>query len=278
VGADRYGSDPAQPATPARDVRHASDLPRELVRALQDPGNAVEIEVEPIRGAPCAVLFAVDASRQRDARLAAELEAADLVVAEDEDAARLIGERVAHGAVDVTGRVLVVAARELPGATVTGALGRVDVETVGLPAPLAAAAASPSRAPVLLSAGDPPAVLRDAPARVRLVIEVAADEVVGTLRSAAELRRTPGAVLVQRSGSPIHIGIDDPVELWSNDPVHICLDPSVDEASLDPRVRHAVDGLLADGVATKVAARALAELTGWPKRRAYEYLLREGER
>ncbi|HZC70464.1 MAG TPA: DUF371 domain-containing protein, partial [Jatrophihabitans sp.] len=155
----------------------AHDLPRPLVEALRMPDSEVDVQVEPIRGRPCAVLFAIDPGRRNDPRLRAEIAAADLVVVEDEEAGRALGERVAHGAVPVDGRVLVVAARELPGTTVVAALDQVDVETVGLPPALAAAAGSPARGPLVLAETEPRAVLRDAPAAARVVVRAAADEV-----------------------------------------------------------------------------------------------------
>jgi hypothetical protein len=253
----------------------AGDLPRALAERLRDPSCRVEIDVEPVRGRPCAVLFALDPGRRQDDRLRAELAAADVVVTEDDEAARLLGERVATGPVEVAGRVLVVATRELPGQTVVGALPSVDVEAVGLPGQLAAAAASASRAPLLLApdGADPDEVLRDAPADVRLVLGLAADDVVPVLRRAAALRGSSGAVLVQGSAPPVHVHVDAPVELWSHQRVHLCLEPAAASAALDPRVGLAVDGLLADGVPTKTAARALAALTGWERRRAYEVVL-----
>ena len=42
---------------------------------------------------------------------------------------------------------------------------------------------------------------------------------------------------------------------------------------LDADVRAAVDGLLADGVATRTAARALSALSGWDRRRSYDAIL-----
>jgi hypothetical protein len=253
----------------------ASDLPRSLVEALRHPDNAVEVTVEPIRGRPCAVLFALDPSSPNDPRLGPELAAADLVVAEDEVAARLIGQRVAHGSVEVDGRVLVVATRELPGQTVVSALGSVDVETVGLAPPLAAAAASPSRAPLLIAPDgtDPRELLRDAPAGVRLVFETPAEEVLAVVRLAAESRGATGAVLVQENAPPVRYVAGAPIELPSHSPVHICFDAAPESTALDPRIRTAIDGLVADGVPTKTAAKALAALTGWDRRRAYDTVL-----
>jgi hypothetical protein len=253
----------------------ARDLPRPLAEALRNPDAVVEVTVEPIAGRPCAVLFALDPNRTGDPRLRAELAAADLVVAEDETAARLLGERVAHGPIHVDARVLVVAARELPGQTVVGALRNVDVETVGLPPPLAAAAASPSRSPVHIAptGADPSDLLRDAPAGVRLVLAAPADEVAALLALAAEVRGTAGAVLVQAHAQPIRVHADEPFELASSDRVHICFDAAPESTALDPRVREAIGELLADGVPTKTAAKTLAALTGWDRRRAYDTVL-----
>jgi hypothetical protein len=253
----------------------ASDLPRALVAALQQPGAEVAVDVEPLPGRLCAVLYAVDAERPDGARLSAELAAADLVVAEDDVAARAVGERVSSGRVEVTGRVLVLAAVELPGQSVVGALDSVDVETVGLPPALAAAAAFPARGPLLLAPPDSEvtAVLRDAPSATRLVVAVPADQVMAVLRQAAEIRGAEQAVVVQGSAAPVHVATDVPVELWGAEPAHLCFGPRTGTSELDPRVRAALDSLLDADVPTRVAARALADLTGWSRRAAYDYLL-----
>lgn len=250
----------------------ASDLPRDLVAALRDAATEVIVDVEPVAGPPTAVLFAVDPEAPDDPRLAAELAAADLVVAEDDRAAAMTGERVAHGPVDVTGRVLVLATRELPGATVLAALAdpAVAVETVGLAPAQAAAAASPSRGPILVARADPE-LLRSAPAGTRLVLVTPADRVAALLRTAAEIRGTTGAVLVEDFAPPRRI--DAHTELPGRDLVHVALDAAPRPDAIDPAVRAAVTGLLADGVSTKVAAKALAALTGWERRRAYDTVL-----
>jgi hypothetical protein len=256
----------------------ASDLPRTLVAALQRPDAQVTVDVAPLPGRLCAVLFAVDVDRRHDPRLAAELAAAEVIVAEDETAARLIGTRVSAAPTEVTGRTLVLAATELPGATVVDALGSTDVETVGLPPALAAAAAFPARGPVLLAPadGDVTALLRDAPAAARLVVAVPADQVMAVLRRAAEVRGAERAVIVQGSAAPVLVGTDVPVDLWGAEPAHVCFGPGPAASELDPRVRAAVDALLQEDVPTRVAARALAELSGWSRRAAYDYLLERG--
>lgn len=250
----------------------AADLPRSLVEAMRDPSTSVELEIEPVPGRRCAVLFALDPSRPRDSRLAAELSVADVVVAEDEDAANALGERVSHGAVPVTGRVLVVAARELPGAAVVQELAGVDVETVGLPPLLAAAAASPSRAPLVIAGpdDDPRVVLRDAPAAARVALAVPAEQLQTVLRTVAETRGSTQGVLVQPHSAPVRIDVDHAPQTGT---VYLCFDAAQGEAALDPRVRAAVVSLIANGVATKAAAAALAALTGWDRRRAYDAVL-----
>jgi hypothetical protein len=254
----------------------AGDLPRMLAEALRDPRAVVTVDVEPVPGPPCAVLFALDPGGRTDPRLAAELAAADLVVAEDAEAARRCGERVAHGPVAVEGRVLVLAVTDLPGATVAAALRAVEIETVGLPPALAAAAASPARGPVLLvpPGADARDLLRRAPAGTRLVVALPADRVPALLELAHDLRGVDSAVLVHASTPPRRVTADD--HPAGHDLVHVCLGAAEGGTALDPAVRTAIDGLLADGVATKTAARALAALTGWERRRAYDAVLAWG--
>jgi hypothetical protein len=253
----------------------ASDLPPSLVDALRDPATTVEVAVELIPAPPCAVLFALDPHRSGDRRLPAELAAADLVVAEDDEAARLVGERAGHGPIRVDGRVLVLATRELPGQTVLDALRTVDIETVGLSPRLSAAAASPSRGPLLIAPGDadPRDLLRRTAAGTRLVLTTPADRLPALLQLADETRGPIGAVLVQEYAPPLRIESGSSPELPNRSPVHICFDAAGESTSLDPAVWAAIDGLLADGVATKAVAKALAALSGWDRRRAYEAIV-----
>jgi hypothetical protein len=253
----------------------AADLPRTLVAALQDPTKTVEVTVEPIRGRPCAVLVALQEHGGNTAQLSAELAAADLIVAEDEDAARMLGERTSHGPVPVDGRVLVLAVRDLPGQSVLAALGRVDVETIGLPPALSAAAASPSRGPLLIApaGADPRALLRNTPAGTRLVLRSDADRLPALLAVADDIRGPRGAVVVQPYAPPLRVDAGIRPVLPSKDPVVVCTDADRGEAALDPRIQAALDGLLADNVPTKTAANALATLTGWDRRRAYDLVL-----
>ena len=264
----------------------ASDLPRELVAALHDRHTDVTVEVEPLPGRLCAVLFAADPGQPDDPRLRAELAAADAVIAEDAGAAGLVAAAgtaglvaawAAAGPMAVTGRTLVVATEDLPGRSVVADLAGVEVETVGLPASLAAAAAFPARGPLLLmpSGAEAATALRDAPAGARVVVEVAADEVMAVLRRAAHEHRAEQAVLVRGAAAPVRVTTDVPVELWGSDPVQVCFGPRVAYDGLDGRAQAAVSALLAEQVPTRAAARVLAELTGWPRRTAYEYVVEQ---
>lgn len=251
----------------------ARDLPRDLTDRLRDPRSVIIVEVERAPSPPCAVLFALDPSRPHDPRLSAELAAADVLVVEDDAAARLLGERVVRGQVEITGRTLVVASRDLPGTTVVAALRQVDVETVGLAPAHAAAAASASRGPVLIAppGADIRQLLRGTPAGVRIVLAAPAERVPALLRQAHELRGVAGAVLAADATPPRRIGLED--QLSGAQHVHVCLDASAEADSLDPAVRAAIEVLLADHVPTRTAAKALAALTGWERRRAYESVL-----
>jgi hypothetical protein len=254
----------------------AIDVPRSMVAALQRRDTDVTIEVEPLPGRHCAVLFAVDPDRSADPRLAAELAAADIVIAEDDTAARAAGVVAAtEGPASIGGRTLVLAADHLPGRTVVDALGAVDVETVGLPPALAAAAAFPFRGPIVLTphGDDPVRALRDAPAASMLVLEVRADEAMEVLRRGAEIRAARRAVLVQGSAAPVRVGTDVPVDVAGPEPVWLCFGPGNGDPGPDPRVRAAVDALVEEGVPTRAAARVVAELTGWSRRVAYDYVL-----
>jgi len=251
----------------------AADLPRSLVDALREPGAVVELTVEPIRGRPAVVLVALDPEAPLDPRVAAELAAADLVVAEDDAAGAVLGERVAHGTVRVAGRVLVAATRELPGTTVASQLASVPVDVLGLPPALTAAAASPSRGPLTVDeSGDPRALLRKVPAGHRLVVRTSTDEVAGLLSLARDVRGTGSAVLVAPESRPQRVRVEEYVTA-GRESVHLCFDAVTESTALDPAVEAAVRGLLADGVPTKTAANALAALTGWERRRAYETVL-----
>jgi len=266
-------SDRRRPGTLATEATAgAADLPRDLVARLADPSAVVGVLVETLRGRPAVVLAALDPQAPPDPRLGAELAAADAVVAEDEDAARHLGREVHRGPVAIEGRVLVVATRELPGTSVAGRSPDVPVDVLGLPPALAAAVASPGRAPLVLAgSGDPRALLRSVSPAFRLVVRAAAPEVAALLELAATHRGGAGAMVVAPDSRPRRLVAGDGVP--GRDLVHLCFDAVDESTALDPAVRAAVEGLLADGTPTKAAANALAALTGWERRRAYDTVL-----
>lgn len=259
----------------------AAELPRALVEASRSTETTVVVTLESVPSHACLVLFAADPSTLNDPRMAAELAVADVVVAEDAAARRLVG-RTNRAPSALEGRVLVVATSDLPGTSVPRkpceSVATFAVETVGLSARLAVAAASASRAPLVLvpDGADPREALRTTPAGHRVVLAVEHARLPAVLALAAELRGSADAVLAQEYAPPVRAvhGCALP-ELPSKDIVYCCLEPADAgaDAALDPAVRLAIAALLEDGVATKTAARALAELTGWPRRQAYDLLV-----
>jgi hypothetical protein len=246
----------------------AADLPPALVARLRDPSTVVTVTLDPRPNPPCLVLFAADPAVPGDPRLAAEVAAADTVVAADGTAARLVGNAAALPA-QITGRTLVVATSALPEGVVHG---DVPVETVGLLPEVAAAAAAPWPGPVLLATAQAPAeALRRAPARCRVVLATERRGLAALLRAARDIRGSTVAVVARDYADPVLVRVDDPGEFAGADRLFVC--PGPGDADLDPAVRAAVTGLLADGVPTRAAARALATLTGWPQRRAYSAVL-----
>jgi hypothetical protein len=155
------------------------------------------------------------------------------------------------------------------------ALHGAEVETVGLPPPLAAAAASPSRAPLFVApdGADHGTVLRAAPATARVLLDVPAERLPALARLAARTRGATHAVVALPLSPPIRWALDDPPPR-AQGVVAVCLPPAAgtDDIS-DARVRGAVEALLADGVPTKTVAAAVAALTGWDRRRAYAAVL-----
>ena len=255
--------------------RSAADLPPDLVAALRSPAAEVMVDVEPMPVGPrTIVLFAADPARPDDPRLRAEVDAADLVVAEDDAARALLPAGTARRPAPNPGRTLVVATSDLPGARMGTDLSGAEIEVVGLSAPLAAAAASPTPGPLLLGTdGDPAELIRTAPPTARLVVRANAGDLARLLELARQSRGPEGATIAQAYAPPQRVAAGEPIDLPSRDAVHICFDAAEPTDALDPAVRTAIDGLLADGVPTKVAANALAALTGWDRRRAYDTVL-----
>ena len=223
--------------------RSAADLPPDLVAALRSPAAEVMVDVEPMPVGPrTIVLFAADPARPDDPRLRAEVDAADLVVAEDDAARALLPAGTARRPAPNPGRTLVVATSDLPGA-------RMGTD------------------------GDPVELIRTAPPTARLVVRANAGDLARLLELARQSRGPEGATIAQAYAPPQRVAAGEPIDLPSRDAVHICFDAAEPTDALDPAVRTAIDGLLADGVPTKVAANALAALTGWDRRRAYDTVL-----
>jgi hypothetical protein len=249
----------------------AAELPRALVSALQSHDTVVEVEVAP---APptrrTVVLCSADPSRPADARLRAELATADRIVAEDTEARAIASPRNGAGS-----RTLVVATRELPGASVLAELGnpKTDVETIGMPPQLAAAAACPSRAAVVIAADQPVKALRTAPATHRVLAPCAPHELPDFLETAGELRPGSLVTIAQLYAPPIRVCDGAVPQLPAEDRTYCCVAPAASSRAIDPSVHAAVRALLADGVSTRTAARALAELAHLTRRDAYDTVL-----
>ncbi|RZS36497.1 hypothetical protein EV193_107178 [Herbihabitans rhizosphaerae] len=260
----------------------ASDLPRELTAALSTSDAEVDVVVEPLRrhsdGRAGLVLLRTDTV---DDRLRAELAAADLIIAEDERARDLVrvaapdlapdrppgNEISAMIERDDLDRVLVVSTVDLPGDTVSELLGRpelVRVEVAGLPAALAAAAASPHRGPLHLA--ERPA-LRPADLGARVAITAPADALIAAAKAA---------------GRPAHgVLLDGPWATWGplpdvRDEITCCLDP-IEESEVDglpDDLAATLKALAEDGVPTKTLASAAASALGWSRNRAYDAVSR----
>ncbi|SHG39283.1 DUF371 domain-containing protein [Streptoalloteichus hindustanus] len=270
----------------------AADLPRELVALLARPDAAIEVRVSRDtgrwdgRGSVVLCHAGVDADR-----LAAELAAADVVVAEDPEARAVAGdgENVVTGPVreqdllEHGGRVLVLAAEDLPGASVAGLLGepeRFAVECVGLASPLAVAAASPARGRLLVGdRGKWRELLRSSP-ESRLALRVPAASLEALFTDAERLRGTRTAALAgataaaseqPRWGGLATLLADAP---RSGDVV-CCLDPTPGSGEGDePEADPVVTALLEQGVPARTVAMALAQRPGWTRKTAYDFVLR----
>lgn len=293
------------PATLATDADlAAADLPRELVAGLSDPDTRLDVTVEArarhADGRAGLVLLWADATGGTDGRLAAELAAADLVVAEDAAARELaLQAGVAHGAralrwtdsaavsqvsAGELDRILVLSTADLPGATVPELLSRPDLvrtEVAGLPAPLAAAAASARRSPVHLAgrlqARHARGALRRVPATAALVFSAPVQQLPELFELISATREITTGVLLLRPGV-------DPWTRWAPIRTHelagagpevvCCLDGSAGEPGLDEVVAALTRRLAADGVPTKTLAAAVAAVQGWPRGRAYDAVTR----
>ena len=275
-------SDVRLPDTIATDADlAAADLPRDLVAALTDPATTVSLTISAALAARAGlVLLWAPASHDR---LTVEAAAVTLVVSEDGGTDRLLaardirtGRADAVGAVlDGGGRVLVVSTDDVPGWSVVEHLGRADtmVEVTGLPGSLAVAAAAASRAPVVTvpGRGDAGRALRSAPADHRLVIRTPA-ATLDKLARAVEQHRGGAGIVVARAPYERPVRLGPTVNLGGSD-LWCCIEPGEGSAGLGPVEVRLVEALLADGVPTRTAARAVAELAGMARRDAYAAVL-----
>jgi hypothetical protein len=266
----------------------ASDLPPPLVAALKSPATRVEAVAEPSRrpdGRAEMILAWADPTQPASPQLAAEAGAAAVVVAEDDPAGRLLAEagrqpgdaRAVTAAVQEGKRILVLATDELPGATVTRWLAApaVAVDVLGLPPPLAAAAASPSRGPLILaSLHDLRQVMRRSSPGDRICVTVDSRRLASVLTLASEIRGEAAAVIVARYSPPVRVTGGKLPPLTSG-LTACCLDglPAPPAGAVEPNVASAVAELISSGASTRAVARALAELTGRPRQRAYQDVL-----
>ena len=243
----------------------SADLPRELVLALQDPDALVTVDVValPAERATVVLAYVDPAAAQLPSSVLAERHGADTIVAQDDAARRLAPPHRGTGR-----RTLVLATADLPRAPA----GSGAVEVVGLNSRLAVAAASPSAGPVVFADAerDVRAALRDTPAAARLVVVVPARAVDDVLAQARAVRGSSACVVAQEFVHPLRVEDGGRPDLPTSTDVAICFDAGEPGHTLDPTVRAAVDALVADGVPTRTAAKALAALTGWDRRRAYD--------
>jgi hypothetical protein len=272
----------------------AADLPRELAARITDPAVAITVRCARLPRRPdgrAGLVLAWSAPGAPPApRLAAELAAADAVVAEDPGAVALLaGQRPVRAAdaeagllAGELGRVLVLATAGVPGASVTAALRRPDriaVEVAGLPAAVAATTASPVRGPVQLAGpvgrSRIDAVLRSVSPETTLAVSVAAGDVARLLERAVIQRGTAtAAVLDPAAGGLVRWGPIGELRVTRTSGEIVCvLDGTSAESDLGAELTAFVRGLLAEGVSTRSAALALAGLPGWSRRRAYDAVL-----
>lgn len=246
----------------------AADLPRGLAAALTDPAAEITVEVSTVADPGTVVLCHATALTPR---LAAELAAADTVIAEDPGARALVGKPVTG-----TGRTLVVATQDLPGRTVRHLLGG-PTEVIGLPPALAAAAASPSPAPIFLTepARKPADALRAAPLEAKVVLRASADTADKVLAAARERGTRTLSLATEpyaESERPVW-GELDTLPLPERGDFWLCLDPAPTE-DLDPLLHKLITGLLAQGVPARGIAQSLADLPGFTRRTAYDAVQR----
>lgn len=268
------------------------------------------------------LLLATAGDPERMPRLLAESAAADVIVAEDTAASGLLrGQAVSTPVIPLTAgggerggrprvpgrppgpagapgpaatlgpaisagqRVLVVACEALPGRSVLGWLdppGGLDIEVAGLPAALSVAAASPSRAPVLLLDGARPrdlrSLVRNAPPATRLVLRTRAADLPGLCRAAGGGRPTAAVTVVR--AAPQHaerVLRRSPAELAEAVPAHetvlCCLDAAAGPGGPgDDVLGRLLAALAREQVPARTLAAALSATPGWSRNRAHAFV------
>jgi hypothetical protein len=267
----------------------AAALPRELVARLADPATEVEVTVERADRRPdgrAALVLLWTPPDAAGPRLLAEVAAADLVLAQDDQAAALLPAVGLPGrlpeALAAGRRVLVVSTGALPGSPATAAISTpvaVAVEVVGLPMEYAVAAGSPRRGPVHL-AGRPHrrdlrAVLRAVPATSQLVVTVPAANLPELLAAAARDRGTvTAAVLGEPAWAREYVTWGPlgalPAAVRERTDVVCCLDGTGEVPGRYEADEALLAALAGQGVSARTLALALAGLPGWSRRQAYD--------
>lgn len=270
----------------------AADLPRELLHALTDPETVIDVRVERARDAAEGRLILYRAGQGDDHRLAAEISAADAVIAQDLPAGKVLSAlgvaaapwAAAPGTVEEGGRLLVVSTRDSHNPVVGDLLSgtRPAVEVIGMPDELAVAAVSPHSGPVLLAAGEGRRRLAGVLAAhrsARVVIRTPAAELPKILGEAERVLGTETAAVAAASmverpwwGPVAQAGAQVP----GGGEVLCCVDPvQAVDGETDIEVDHIalIRALLEQSVSHKTLALALARLPAWSRKRAYDLVL-----
>ncbi|QIQ04771.1 DUF371 domain-containing protein [Streptomyces liangshanensis] len=285
------------PNTLATDADRASaDLPRELLHALTDPDAEITIVVARDTEAADGRLVLYRAGDERDDRLAAEIAAADTVIAEDAGAGQVITALGADAdpwdsvlpSVAAGGRVLAVSTedtRSAPVGKLLAARDRPAVEVIGLPAELAVAALSPHPVPVLLAPHERRrqiGKLLGAHRLSRVVFRAPAAELPKILDEAGRTLGARTAAVTAATAAAAERPWWGPVaeaaaRVTGGGDVLCCVDPAeeVPEGAEDSDVDLSalVGALAAQSVSSKTLALALATLPTWSRKRAYDFVL-----
>lgn len=274
----------------------AADLPRDLLHALTDPDAEITIVIARDDEDREGRLVLYRAGDAHDDRLAAEIAAADTVIAEDAGAGQVITAQGADAdpwdavlpAIESGGRVLAVSTddtRSAPVAALLAAPDRPAVEVIGLPAELAVAALSPHAAPVLLASHERrrrTGRLLGAHRTSRVVFRTTAAELPKLLEEAARTPGTRTAAVVAVAPSARERPWWGPVaeaaaRVTGGGDVLCCVDPaeevSGDTADVDVDLASLVRELLAQSVSSRTVALALGQLPAWSRKRAYDFVL-----